>query len=326
MRAGASFRDLMIPLRASSEGTAQIITASEASIDHPPDLLKIRGLLISSGTSPKTFRLEARTAVYDLNKKTLLARDGFYGRGSNMDFRGDMIRGSPENLQFDLTGYFEVQNNALSSLFPKVDPVSRTTWGEIMAREEISAGLWECRSDQRLNPISLLQDLSSNLAEFVKCRNHMEAKDFKSDPSASGRMALVGLEGGSMDLRQWRIQLTRRSALVGPQSVLTCSQGIRLRRELTDAEPLMHLTGAGDIKAWFKTSEQTETSVRSGSFHYVSDRKILQFKGGPLVVNRDGIVLQATEEWQFLRVFDGGRVVLSTGAWNMINQAPTTAE
>jgi hypothetical protein len=326
MRAGASFRGLMIPLRSSAGGETQIMTASEASIDHPPDLLKIRGFLISSGTGANGFSLEARTAIYDLSKKTLLARDGFCGRVSHMDFRGDLIRGSPEKLEFDLSGYFEVQNNALASLFPKVDGLTRSTWSDVMVRGGLSRGLLECSRDRALDPITLLQDLASNLAEFVECRDHMEAKVFGTGSSATGRIALVGLEGGSMDLRQWRIQLMKRSALIGPHSVLTCSQGIRLKREIADPGPLIHLTGSGDIKAWFKTSGHVDTSVRARSFHYVSDRKILQFKGGPLEVNRDGVVLQATEDWQFLRVFDGGRVVLSTGAWNMTNQAPNPAE
>ena len=61
-----------------------------------------------------------------------------------------------------------------------------------------------------------------------------------------------------------------------------------------------------------------ETWIHSDNFTYLSDQQIFQFKGGPLKIANNGLVLEATEDWQFLRVFANHRVVLSPGAWNMV--------
>ena len=315
LRPGMIFRDLMLPLNRAGEPDVQIMSAEEAVIREPAHLLQITGLRFSSGQASARFDLQAPTAVYDLKAKTIHASEGFRGNGFGFHYEGAALRGSPKTLAFDLSGIVEIQS---AGLFPTIPSDGKPARENLSDCRQVLPGLYELRPDEGMTSVRLVQDFAGDLATFVKCWDHVEDPDPCRIGGGPAGLSLIGLEGGWMDLRQCRMHLTGRSALLGPRTVLTSSGGIRLREESPDGDSLIRVTGKGQIKAWMHPSKSIETWIRAESFGYVSDRQILQFKGGPLVVSRDGAVLEATENWQFVRIFAGGRIVLSTGSWNMV--------
>lgn len=170
-----------------------------------------------------------------------------------------------------------------------------------------------------MTPIGLVQDFSGDLATFLDCWKWVEDRN----PAA---FTLMGHHGGEINLTRAEMDISGRSAILGRRSVLVSTGGMHLQRESLDGDELMRMTGQGGIRAWIHPPARDETWIHSGNFEYVSDRRILQFDGGPLVVSRGGMILVAGESWQFVRVFDGGRVVLSPGSWNVVETMNDSAE
>lgn len=167
-----------------------------------------------------------------------------------------------------------------------------------------------------MTSLNLVQQFSYDLATFFKCWKWVD------NPYRSRRgfpvegFALICPKGGWLDLRRNELRLAARSAVLGPDTVLVSDDGIRCFQEEFDGNLMMHVTGGGGIKTWMRSPQSDETWIRSNTFDYVSDGSVLQFEGGPIVLKRKGVTLEATEGWQFIRIFDGHRIVLSPGNWN----------
>jgi hypothetical protein len=161
----------------------------------------------------------------------------------------------------------------------------------------------------------LVQDFAGDLATFLDCWKRVEDR---ADNRFGGTFMMMGRNGGQIDLERMEMRLDGRTAILGPRSVLVSSGGMRLCRETLNDEELIRMTGNGGVRTWIHPPKADETWIQSASFECVSDRRILQFEGGPLTVGRKGMILEASESWQFVRVFDGGRIVLSPGSWNMV--------
>jgi hypothetical protein len=101
--------------------------------------------------------------------------------------------------------------------------------------------------------------------------------------------------------------------------VLNALEGIFLRRGFLDdhEEIETHVSANNGVKAVL-SGEKGDVAIECRSFKHVVERKAAQFKGGPVVMRRNQVILVAEEEWQFVRVFDCHRVVLSPGKWKMV--------
>jgi hypothetical protein len=101
--------------------------------------------------------------------------------------------------------------------------------------------------------------------------------------------------------------------------VLNALEGIFLRRGFSDdhEEIETHVSANNGVRAVL-FGEEGDTAIECRSFKHVVERKAAQFEGGPVVMRRNQVILVAEEEWQFVRVFDYHRVVLSPGKWKMI--------
>lgn len=115
------------------------------------------------------------------------------------------------------------------------------------------------------------------------------------------------------------IMINGPAVVLSEPIVLNASEGIFLRRGLSDGHEEMetHVSANNGVKAVL-SGEKGEIAIECKSFKQVVERKAAQFEGGPVVMRRNQVILVAEEEWQFVRIFDYHRVVLSPGKWQMI--------
>jgi hypothetical protein len=150
---------------------------------------------------------------------------------------------------------------------------------------------------------------------------------------ASSSWLLLSQSGGGFNLTKPEFKLAGNAALVSQGSILSTRTGIRWWREDAGGDDprssdpatkdgLTRIRGDGGVQAWMNDSKSADpkpTWIHADNFEYAADRRdVLQFQGGPLRFSRQGVIMEAAEEWQFVRLFAGMRIVLSPGSWNVL--------
>ena len=310
---GLVLNNLSIPLNSQGTKKTQTITAAKAVVQDPPNLILISDFHASQKELNKNpFLLWANAAVYDIQSCALRASEGFLASYARLNFEGMELRKESGDLVFDAIGHFEIQISELtpfaSQLVEKQNHAPSPFHFDTMVSSR-----WKLPNP--MLPLELVQGFAGTLSTFVKCWRWTKEWDLYSSEASKGvMMALISKNGGHVDLDKNAITLAGSSAIISRQAVLISPEGIKLSREGTD-DSCVHIMGEGDIQTWVHTPESEGLWIRSSSFDCVSDQKIIQFKGGPLMVGSKGAILAATESWQFVRVFSNGRVALSSGVW-----------
>jgi hypothetical protein len=188
------------------------------------------------------------------------------------------------------------------------------------------------RSPESMTPLRLMHEFTSHLHAFDQYWQILSPEPWQTmDAGQAGPWRLVGWQGGGFNLRQAEFHLTGHAALIGPRCFLSSRSGIAWRQDAPqDEDPAengdnratTHISGSGGIKAWLCSPESEVTWIQSENFEHVADHsQVVQFQGGAVRLSNKGCVLEAGEEWQFVRVFSGTRLVLSPGAWKMLDPA-----
>lgn len=312
MRPGMILRGLVYPLNPLSPDKSQVLRAAEVEILEPTHLLRIKDLRLTGGRQSGGFNLDAPAAVFDLKTKAIHAGNGFRAVGLGLHFAGAALSAELKSQSYQVGGRFEIQLSGLQPSVPLPNNMMEDRRSPFLPQASRPNGL---ASAEAMTSVGLVQDFAGNLATFLDCWKWVEARDGNR---FTGTFMLMGHQGGEIDLERMEMRLDGRSAILGPRSVLVSSGGMRLCRETLNGEDLIRMTGNGGVRTWIHPPKADETWIQSASFECVSDRRILQFEGGPLTIGRKGMILEASENWQFVRVFDGGRIVLSPGSWNML--------
>ena len=160
--------------------------------------------------------------------------------------------------------------------------------------------------------MKLVQEACGSLADFYKCW-----------PLAGGQMGgdmgCFSKNGGRLADLEKGVMINGPAVILSEPIVLNALEGIFLRRGFSDdhEEIETHVSANNGVKAVL-SGEKGDTAIECRSFKHVVERKAAQFEGGPVVMRRNQVILVAEEEWQFVRVFDYHRVVLSPGKWKMV--------
>jgi hypothetical protein len=160
--------------------------------------------------------------------------------------------------------------------------------------------------------LKLVQEACGSLSDFYKCW-----------PLAGGQMGgymgCFSKNGGRLADLEKGVMINGPAVILSEPMVLNALEGIFLRRGFSnDHEEIeTHVSANNGVKAVL-SGENGDTAIECRSFKHVVERKAAQFEGGPVVMRRNHVILAAEEEWQFVRVFDYRRVVLSPGKWKMV--------
>jgi hypothetical protein len=316
MRQGMVLRDVVIPIDPQREG-AQVLRASEAKVG-APGRLRITNLQLQghSGSS-QAIELRAPSAIYDVRARSIVVRDGFHGAGCGVIFDGTGLTATLAAKVFEFDGRFRIERR-------------QTPMGVAAAsrqRAQLRLPSWQSPEMPSRIPelprqpalARLVTNFAPDIATATLCWGLIAAaSDATLGPPGFN---LICLDGGRADIGKHEVDCHGRSAFFGHGSMLRSSEGMRLRRESVAGSLVTRVSGHGGVEAWVQRASQDGTWIRSREFAYVSDRQVLQFEGGPLVVGDDGGQLKAAEDWQFVRVFPGSQIVLSPGVWNMVEDA-----
>lgn len=160
--------------------------------------------------------------------------------------------------------------------------------------------------------LKLVQEACGSLSHFYKCWP-------LADGQRGGYMGCFSKNGGRLADLEKGVTINGPAVVLSEPIVLNASEGIFLRRGLSDdyEEIETHVLANNGVKAVL-SGEKGEISIECKSFQHVVERKAAQFEGGPVVMRRNQVILVAEEEWQFVRIFDYHRVVLSPGKWKMV--------
>ncbi|MES2657750.1 MAG: hypothetical protein V4689_03980 [Verrucomicrobiota bacterium] len=325
MRPGMVLKEFYYQINSADGGGSQMLAARRAEILDPSHLMGIDGLSVRGGTGSRSYSFTAAEAVYDFKTSSLHTPGAFQGSALGMRFSGSRLRGEVRSRIFDMSGDFQIHLDALVRAAPRAPDV---TWEQLTGGPTPPLDPRGHVAAREMTPMGLIQDFAGDLMTFLHCWSRV-AEDGSGEQTGSQRapeLMILGREGGRIDLRLLEMNLKGRAAILAPGSFLSSQGGIRIGEAMVELDRMMRLTGSGGIQVWMTPSGSGKTLIRSDRFEFVSDRRILQFEGGPLTVSRRGIILQASENWQFVRVFDGGRVVLSPGNWTTVGSLATSGE
>jgi hypothetical protein len=314
MQPGMVFNDLIFPISPYRPEDGQLLRARKAEIGSTSLTMKLEGLRLTGKRTAGDFDLETPVAVYNFKSKTLESASGFQATGFGLNFKGERLRGKLESRSFDVIGDFEIHMNQLSPQLPLYFPAHEGKMplfeGSLLAKHRFT----ECRVKTSL---TLIQDFAGDLCTFIDCWKRFEARPSGLGSNSPKGISIMGHDGGTIQLNDVEMTLAGLTAIIGPNAVLVASGGMRLDQESSEGGKLIRVIGQGGVRSWMQPSATGGTWIESARFEYVSDRQLLQFDGGPLRVGRGGTILVAAEPWQFVRVFEGGRIVLSPGRWEM---------
>jgi hypothetical protein len=293
---------------------AQDLTAARAEVQNPPNLLRITDLnLAERAQNPKPFKLHANTAVYDLESGVIQASDGFLANRGALSFEGRELWKETQNLIFDAIGHFEIQ---LAKSTPLAAPPNRTRSSNLSPFHFEPLTPFGAKLPHPMAPLELVQNFAQDLSSFAKCWRWTGAWGLSMCENSKNAIALISKDGGHVNLHRNQIQLAGPAAIIHRQLILISTGGVQISQEGLADENFMKLSSQGEIQAWMHAPGSDELWIRSNQFDCVSDPQIIQFMGGPIMVGSRGVLMSATEDWQYARVFPGGRIVLSPGNWN----------
>lgn len=313
------FKDFSYQLHSQLGESRQSLGAKKAEIRDTPNLLWINSLNLHGGIENRSYSVTAPEATYDFRTGRLNIERRFQGSAFGMHFEGSRLGGEVKSRNFKIAGDFGIH---LCFPLKTTSSARHKTWEQLTAFPR-SPGLYAVPG---LSPIGIVQDFAGDLTTFIQCWNQV-AEDMNGNLSEhrhTSDLMIMGREGGRIDLAGFEIDLDGRTAILGPRFFLRSDGGLRIREVAVELDRMMRLSGGGGIQAWMAPSDSGITLICSDKFEFVGDRRILQFEGGPLTLSRGGIILKASENWQFIRVFDGGRVVLSPGGWNTLEALETS--
>lgn len=323
LRPGTMLRNLMLPLGPSDQNDQQVLRASTAEIREPPHLLRLTDLRMNGGKTSDKFELQAVTAIYDLRTKTIQINQGFQANSNGFQFKGSGLKSKSMSQSFEISGHFEIQMKSLIPTLKAIPSDSCHIKSIFKFPVRKPSGIM---SIEPLTSLQLTQSFARNLPNFIKCWESSGLENLSNFNGQPAVLTMMGHRGGHIDLRQSAIHFDGQSAIMGSRSILVSRGGIQLTREMIENEGLMRIVGQGGIEAWIHTSKSEETWIKSNSFTYMSDRQLFQFEGGPLAVCHGGVILLATENWQFARIITGNRIVLSPGSWNTLGNPALLTE
>jgi hypothetical protein len=318
MHPGMRFQNLVYSVDSLNPAGSQVFRMEEAKVADSSGRLFIKGLRSSGCQSLSQLNLEASAAILDLKSDSLILQNGFRANGLGFRFKGTTLRSWLKSQIYRAEGPFEIQTDHLSIHLPV--QVSRGKFSNAPFARPVPPKDVLPRLEE-MTVMRFVQDFSRNLATFDDFWERIQHEKPAGVQAGSSTYSLIGSEGGFIDLGRMEIRIMGKSAILGPGAVLVSSKGMKLEQEDVAGDKVMRMTGRGAIRAWVDLPKSNKTWVVAKNFEYVSDRRIFQFDGGPLLVGRSGMILEATEDWQFARVMECGRVVLSLGSWKVFGTA-----
>ena len=332
-RSGMVLNDVAIPLSLATKDEPVVLfataakTLDDANLLHLKEVNSIFGLKGGDKSS-----ICVKNAVFDFQKKEIISLEetdlildisnprnvsrerlvdgsGTHKKSHQSNDSGsalDVLMGSG----VDAHGYLFVQ---VKSFHKRSLPPKEETY--------VQFGIYDLFADGKTldstllkspSRLKLVQEACGSLEDFYKCWP-------LADGQRKGYMGCFSKNGGRLADLEKGVMINGPAVILSEPIVLNASEGIFLRRGISDdhEEIETHVSADNGVRAAL-SSEKGDVAIECKSFKYVIERKAAQFEGGPVVMRRNYVILVAEEEWQFVRVFDCHRVVLSPGKWQVV--------
>lgn len=333
IRPGMVLNNVVIPLPLATKTESITLNASVAKTLDPAHLLwleEVNSAFNLKGNYTSSIRI--KKAIFDfLNKKILslhetdLIWDISNPRHISHEVpidgsAGDKQRyksNDPESALFAMTGggvdahgylFVEIKTFQINSNLSTESANSKNGNEDILAYGKTADSIL-LEAPSRLK---LVQEACGSLSDFYKCWP-------LTDGQKLGHVGFFSKNGGRLADLEKGVMINGPAVILSEPIVLNASEGIFLRRGISDdhEEIETHFSANNGVKAML-TGEAGDIAIECRSFKHVVERKAAQFEGGPVVMRRNHVILIAEEEWQFVRIFDYHRVVLSPGKWQMV--------
>lgn len=332
IRPGMVLNDMVIPLSLDEKNEPIVLFASVAKTFDQAHLLHLEQVrsIFGVGANDKS-SICVKNAVFDFLKKEIISlretdlildvsNPSNRNRKNSTDapaaikvsyeskYSGSAL-GGVVGSGVDVDGYLFVQVKSSQTGLTLPEKANNQVGIEdfISSRKRIDSILLECPSR-----LKLVQDGCGSLSEFYKCWP-------LADGQSERLMGCFSKNGGRLADLEKGVTINGPALILSKPIVLNASQGIFLRRALSDdhEEIETRVYANNGVKAVL-SEEKGDIAIECRSFTHVVERKAAQFEGGPVVLRRNHVILVAEEEWQFVRIFDYHRVVLSPGKWRMV--------
>ncbi|MBU6171302.1 MAG: hypothetical protein KGQ87_07410 [Verrucomicrobia bacterium] len=329
---GMVLNGVAIPLSLAAKNEPIVLFASVAKTLDQAHLLHLEEVnSVFSVRLGNSSSIRAKTAVFDFLKKEIVSlhetdlildvsnprnishellidgsvTDKMSHQSKDPESRLSVMMGSG----VDADGYLFVQVKSFQTRSPLLEKANTQAGIDSLLTFDEKSDSILLRAPSRLN---LVQEACGSLSHFYKCWP-------LADGQREGYMGCFSKNGGRLADLEKGVTINGPSVLLSKPIVLNASEGIFLRRGLSDDHEEMetHVSANNGVKAVL-SGEKGEIAIECRSFKQVVERKAAQFEGGPVVMRRNQVILVAEEEWQFVRIFDYHRVVLSPGKWQMI--------
>ena len=324
--------DVAIPLSMATKNEPVVLFASVAKTLDQAHLLHLEGFNSIFGVRlGDTSSIRAKNAVFDFLKKEIVSlyetdlildvsnlRDISHELpidGSVTDKKSHQSKDSglvPRVMMgsgVDADGYLFVQVKSFQTGLPLSEEANVQSGIDGLFTSGKTADPIILEVPSRLK---LVQEACGSLSHFYKCWP-------LADGQREGYMGCFSKNGGRLADLEKGVMINGPAVVLSEPIVLNASEGVFLHRGLSDdhEEIETHVSADNGVKAVL-SGEKGEIAIECKSFKHVVERKAAQFEGGPVVMRRNQLILVAEEEWQFVRIFDYHRVVLSPGKWKMV--------
>ena len=317
MQTGLLFEELVLTLSSSVNDQRMRLEASRAEILDPPHFLRIHGMRFRGEGDHGQFGIDSPIALYDMQKKTIQTSGGFQANAFGLRSSGHALQGNLEQQTFSVQGDFKM---GLSNMTLSSTPGNGPVWKTSSCLSPPPFYKIDGILGESITPLSTIQEFSKDLHTFIKCWQLYALDDKESQHGKSTGLTLMSRQGGKINLDSLQMQFLGRTMILGSGVAISSSGGIRLFEEILNQVRLIRVVGHNGIQASIHRPQSGDFWIASEDFEYLEDKRTLQFKGGPLIFGRGKTVLRASERWQFVRVFDGGRIVLSPGNWDSVGE------
>lgn len=329
---GMVLKDMVIPLSISEDAIPVVLSAREAKTLNPTHLLRLeRAKSVFGDRSGGQTSIHVKNAVFDsLNKKIIsLHETDFLFDASNalnndhkvslvgreIDSNSYQVESSNSKLHdilgdgVDASGFLfvEFKTHETSLFLQKKDPVVDAANDFFTLKIPLDSVFFGPPTR-----LKLVQQACVSLADFYKCWPLVEG-------TKNGRMGCFTKNGGRLATLEKGVTINGPAVILSELIVLAASDGIFLRRKLLDDHGVMetHVLANNGANALISDG-RGDVAIKCESFKHIIETKTSQFEGGPVVMQRNNVTLVAEEQWQFVRVFDYHRVVLSPGKWQVV--------
>jgi hypothetical protein len=324
--------DVAIPLSLATKNEPVVLFASVAKTLHQTHLLHLEGVrsIFVVGANDKS-SICVKNAVFDFLKKEIISlqeTDLILDIGNSFDRSHKdstdafvTVQKSYESKDSESALGAMMGSGVDADEYLLVQVKSFQTGPPLSQKANVPAGIDDLLTfDETSDPIlleapsrlNLVQEACGSLSHFYKCWPLV-------DGQREGYMGCFSKNGGRLADLEKGIVINGPAVLLSEPIVLNASEGVFLHRGLSDdhEEIETHVSADNGVKAVL-SGEKGEIAIECKSFKHAVERKAAQFEGGPVVMRRNQLILVAEEEWQFVRIFDCHRVVLSPGKWQMV--------